>query len=569
LAPVRVCPQNPGAATAAAAEDILRNLLTLAGALRLLGLIAVLSGMAPALGNEGGADAAAGARADHPPATLRILNRDIVTMRASLAGSPPAVRVQRARDRLRDIPESAIDQPINVVPLVLGQDQGVQFLLGDHLLFAVLRGDVDPEAKQSFDALVAQTRSRVEDARKAWHASRDTPLLLRGLLRSAIATLVLGLAIWIVYRLSRRAVEWMERKRDILAARHEYVDWREFLARLAVGTMQLVQWFVLIVLGYSWLNAVLGSFVATTPIAHQLGAWLLGRLAWVADGLLHSLPGLVTIVIVLVVTRAVVDVLGYFFEAVQKGRLRVPMIHPETTGATRRIITLVAWGLGIAVAYPYLPGSDSEAFKGLSVLFGLMITLGSTGLVTQAMSGLVVIYSRSLRKGDFVEVNGAQGVVTEVSSLATKIINVRNEEITIPNSVLISAPIRNFSKLSGTQGTLLTTKVTIGYDTPWRQVHALLIEAAQKTPGVRATPMPYVYQRALSDFYVEYELYASIDRALDRIPILSALHASIQDCFNEHGVQIMSPHFLGQPDSAVVVARQDWYRAPAQPPSGG
>jgi hypothetical protein len=133
--------------------------------------------MAPALGNEGGADAAAGARADHPPATLRILNRDIVTMRASLAGSPPAVRVQRARDRLRDIPESAIDQPINVVPLVLGQDQGVQFLLGDHLLFAVLRGDVDPEAKQSFDALVAQTRSRVEDARKAWHASRDTPLL--------------------------------------------------------------------------------------------------------------------------------------------------------------------------------------------------------------------------------------------------------------------------------------------------------------------------------------------------------------------------------------------------------
>jgi len=547
----------------------LRNLLTLAGVLRLLGVIVVLSGMAPALGNEGGADAAAGARADHPPATLRILNRDIVTMRVTLAGSPPAVRVHRARERLRDIPESAIDQPINVVPLVLGQDQGVQFLLGDHLLFAVLRGDVDPEVKQSFDALVAQTRTRLEDARKAWHDSRDTPLLLRGLLRSAIATLVLGLAIWIVYRLSRRAVEWMERKRDILAARHDHVDWREFLARLTVGTMQLAQWFVLIVLGYSWLNAVLGSFVATTPIARQLGAWLLGRLAWLADGLLDSLPGLVTIVIVLVVTRAVVDVLGYFFDAVQKGRLRVPMIHPETTGATRRIVTLVAWGLGIAVAYPYLPGSDSEAFKGLSVLFGLMITLGSTGLVTQAMSGLVVIYSRSLRKGDFVEVNGAQGVVTEVSSLATKIINVRNEEITIPNSVLISAPIRNFSKLSGTQGTLLTTKVTIGYDTPWRQVHALLIEAAQKTPGVRTTPVPYVYQRALGDFYVEYELYASIDRALDRIPILSALHASIQDRFNEHGVQIMSPHFLGQPDSAVVVAPQDWYRAPAQPPAAG
>ena len=570
MAPVRVCPQNPGAAAGAAAEIILRYLLNPVDALRVLTLAVVFVWALPSLAAEGGAEpASAASQVEHSPATLRILNREIVTLRASLAGSPPAVRVQRARERLRDIPESAIDQPLNVVPLMIGQDQGVQFLLGDQVLFAVLRGDVDPESKQSFDALVAQTRARVEDARKAWHETRDTPLLLRGLLRSAIATLVLTLAIWIVYRLSRRAVEWMERKRDLLAARHDYVDWREFLARLAVGTMQLVQWFVLIVLGYAWLNTVLGSFVATMPIAHQLGDWLWGRLAWVADGLLGSLPGLVTIIIVLVVTRAVVDVLGYFFDAVQKGRLRVPMIHPETTGATRRNVTLVAWGLGIAVAYPYLPGSDSEAFKGLSVLFGLMITLGSTGIVTQAMSGLVVIYARALRKGDFVEVNGAQGVVTEVSSLATKIINVRNEEITIPNSVLISAPIRNFSKLSGTQGTLLTTKVTIGYDTPWRQVHALLIEAAQKTPGVRSTPVPYVYQRALSDFYVEYELYASIDRAMDRIPVLSALHASIQDRFNEHGVQIMSPHFLGQPDGAVVVPPQDWYRAPAQPPSAG
>ena len=570
LARLHVCPQNPGAAMGAVAEDILRSLLNRIGALPVLAFVVMLAGTGSACAADAGAETPApGARVEHPPAMLRILNRDIVMLRATLAGSPPAVRVQRARERLRDIPESAIDLPINVVPLRLGQDHGVQFLLGDQLLFAVLHGDVDTESRESFDALVTQTRERVEEVRKAWHQSRDRPLLLRGLLHSAIATLVLGLAIWIVYRLSRRAFEWMERKRDTLAARHDYVDWREFLARLAVGTMQLLQWFVLIVLGYSWLNAVLGSFVATRPIAHQLGAWLWGRLTWVADGLLGSLPGLVTILIVLVVTRAVVDVLGYFFDAVQKGRLRVPMIHPETTGATRRIVTLVAWGLGIAVAYPYLPGSDSEAFKGLSVLFGLMITLGSTGIVTQAMSGLVVIYARALRKGDFVEVNGAQGVVTEVSSLATKIINVRNEEITIPNSVLISAPIRNFSKLSGTQGTLLTTKVTIGYDTPWRQVHALLIEAAQKTPGVRTTPMPYVYQRALGDFYVEYELYASIDRALDRIPILSALHASIQDRFNEHGVQIMSPHFLGQPDGAVVVAPQDWYRAPAQPPAAG
>ena len=122
----------------------------------------------------------------------------------------------------------------------------------------------------------------------------------------------------------------------------------------------------------------------------------------------------------------------------------------------------------------------------------------------------------------------------------------------MPNSVLISSPIYNYSKLATDQGTLVSTKVTIGYDAPWREVHALLVSAAKATAGVRATPEPYVYQRALADFYVEYELFVSIDLAIRRVPILSALHANIQDAFNEAGVQIMSPHFMVQPERPVV-----------------
>ncbi|MBP8310295.1 MAG: mechanosensitive ion channel, partial [Burkholderiaceae bacterium] len=446
-----------------------------------------------------------------------------------------------------------------VVPFVLGESRGAQFMLGDSLLFSVLHGDLDPEHRQDFDALVRQTRDRIEGVRQAWHESRDRPLLLRGVFNTVLATLVLVLLVWFVARGGQRAVVSLEAARDRLAEQNTRVDWREFIARLAARTMQLVQWAVLLLLGYTWLRFVLGSFVATAPLSHQLSDWLLGKLDWVGEGVLAGLPGLMSIVIVLLVTRAIVDVLGYFFDAVQKGRMRVPLMHPETTTATRRIVTLITWGLGFAVAYPYLPGSNSDAFKGLSVLFGLMLTLGSTGLVTQAMSGLVVVYARALRKGDFVQINGVEGVVTEVASLATKIVNVRNEEITIPNSVLISSPIHNYSKLAGQQGTLVTTKVTIGYDSPWRQVHALLIEAARRTKGVRGEPAPFVYQRALSDFYVEYELYVSIDRAMERVPILSALHAHIQDMFNEAEVQIMSPHFLSQPDAAVIVPKSRWH----------
>ncbi len=502
-----------------------------------------------------------------PAATLRLLNREVITLRAELAGASPEVRVERALERLRGLPDSAIDTPLKVIPFTLGEARGVQFLLGDQLLFSVLRGDVDAESGQSFDELVRQTRVRAEEVRQAWHQSQDRALLLRGLLGVVAAAGVLALMIWLVYRGGRRLVDWLEAVRDRLAANNTHVDWREFLARLAARTVQLVQWFVLLLMGYVWLRFVLGSFVVSAPIADQLGGWLWRKLAWVGQGLLEGLPGLASIVIVLTVTRAIVDVLGYFFDAIQKGRLKVPMMHPETIAATRRIVTLIAWGLGVAVAYPFLPGASSEAFKGLSVLFGLMLTLGSTGIATQAMSGLVVVYARALRRGDFVQVNGVEGVVTEVASLATKIVNIRNEEITIPNSVLISNPIHNFSKLSGQQGTLVSTRVTIGYDAPWRQVQALLVGAAVRTPGVRADPAPFVYQRALSDFYVEYELFASIDRPLERVPILSALHGHIQDLFNEHGVQIMSPHFLSQPESPVVVPRSFWHAPPAAPDS--
>ena len=501
------------------------------------------------------------------PATLTILGREIVTFRTPLFGAVPAERVERARSRLRQLPESAIDRPLTTVSTTAGQLQGVQFFLGEHLLFSVLHEDVDAEAGQSFDDLVRQTRERLEGARAAWHDLRDRPLLLRGLAWAAFGTLVFALLVWVVHRAGGAGLRWLQQWRDRLAAVHAHVDLREFLARVVVGSLQVVQWLLFIALAYGWLRFVAGHFVLTAPIADRLDDWLLHKVVWVATGFAESIPGLLTIVIVVAITRAIADAVGYLFDSIAQGRLRMPLLHPDTTSATRRIVNTLVWGVGIAVAYPYLPGASSEAFKGLSVLLGVMVTLGSTGLVTQAMSGLVIIYSRALHKGDFVEVNGVQGVVMEISTLAVKLINVRNEEITIPNSVIVSAPIHNYSTLAGSQGTLLTTRVTIGYDAPWRQVHAMLIEAARRTAHVRPAPLPYVYQRALSDFYVEYELYVSIDRPLERIPILSALHANIQDTFNEHGVQIMSPHFFGQPAQAVVVPKEQWYASPAQPPA--
>ena len=210
------------------------------------------------------------------------------------------------------------------------------------------------------------------------------------------------------------------------------------------------------------------------------------------------------------------------------------------------------WLGTIAAAYPYLPGSGSEAFKALSLVVGLGLSLGSTGIVAQAMSGLVVIYSRALSRGDCVRIGDTEGVVTEVHLLSTRLLTVQGEEVTIPNTVVVNGPVKNFGRASKGQGALVSARVSIGYDTPWRKVHALLLDAAKDTPGLRADPAPYVLQRALDDFYVQYELFAAVEKPVDRPIVASALHARMQDGFNAAGVQIMSPHYVFQPRQPVL-----------------
>jgi small-conductance mechanosensitive channel len=260
----------------------------------------------------------------------------------------------------------------------------------------------------------------------------------------------------------------------------------------------------------------------------------------------------------------VARLVGLWFQAVEHGRVDPPgWLHPETAEPTRRLLTACVWLLGLVAAYPYFPGSQTEAFKGVSVLLGLMLTLGSSGIVTQVMSSFMITYSRALRVGDFVRIGEVEGTVTQLGMLSTKIKTPRNEEVTIPNAVVISQTTTDFSRMDHANGVLTPTSVTIGYDAPWRQVHALLLKAAERTPGLRANHPPIVFQTALEDFYVRYTLLVGLERQDRRVPTLADLHANIQDVFNEYGVQIMSPNYEADPASKKIVPKADWFAAPA------
>jgi small-conductance mechanosensitive channel len=239
-------------------------------------------------------------------------------------------------------------------------------------------------------------------------------------------------------------------------------------------------------------------------------------------------------------------------------------MEAETARATRRIVLVLIWVFALTAAFRYIPGSDSDAFKGISVLAGLMISLGAAGFVNQVISGLVIVRSLTYKSGEYAAVGSTEGTIAGIGMLSTKMVTPTRHEIAFPNALLVGSQVTNYSRLNDpSQGSIVVTTVTIGYDTPWRQVHAMLLQAAERTTGVRRQAEPRVLQRALGHFYVEYQLLFSIDRPETRRAVLSEMHGHIQDVFNESGVQIMSPHFERQPEQPVIVPSSAWYAAPA------
>ena len=500
------------------------------------------------------------------PAPFVVANREVFVFRATIANATPAERAENAGERLRALSFRSMAEPVVVQPVGNGRLIGV----GKTPIFGVLPDDIDPLGNLDLDATAAQAAQRLEQALSARAESLRPGVILRGLAQAFGGTVVAAILaaglLWVRRRVLGLFLRRTEAKREKLMLFG--IDLRERAAKLIEWAVRLALFVGLLFVAYLWLTYVFGRFPFTQPWADALGTFLFGLFANLGTAFVRAVPGLIAVAVIFLLARFAVHLAGEFFDAVDAGRVNVPGVFAETVGATRRLVTAVLWVAAVVVAYPYVPGSDGAAFKGVSVLVGVMVTLGGAGIVNQMMSGLVLVYSRALKKGDLVEVSGNTGVVTEVGPLSTKVRTRYREELTIPNALLTSSIVRNYTRLTGAEGAMIATKITIGYDAPWRQVHALLKLAAERADDVLADPPPIVLQSALSDFYVEYELRAYVASPERRIEALSNLHAAIQDAFNEFGVQIMSPNFEDQPAEKVWVPKARWHEAPAPPPAG-
>lgn len=503
--------------------------------------------------------------ADDVAAELKVENRNILVFRATLLGESPQVRAHRAKATIEEALQGGDELKVNLDPI---QDN-YMVLLGYSRAFIVSPEDVDPpgsSVRAAAEAAAANLRLAVAENREAG----SVRYLLSALGLAAVATLAYLLLLrgvgYVRGKLLNRLPDVMSRHSGRLKVGQTPLLGSRYLYYLVGRLIWLVYWLLVFLFSYQWLSFVLSRFPYTRPWGESLNVHLINLARYLINGMLDALPGLAVALCILIIARAISGFSRHVLQRMARpGNLR--WLTEETLQPTTRLTSLAIWLFAIVMAYPYLPGSGTEAFKGLSVLVGLMISLGASSVIGQAASGLILTYSRTLRVGEFVRIGDNEGTVTEVGVFNTTIRTGLGEVLTLPNSMITGSVTRNYSRIVQGQGYVVDTVVTIGYDTPWRQVEAMLIEAARRTDGILQTPAPQVFQTALSDFYPEYRLVAQAipSEPRPRALLLSVLHANIQDVFNEFGVQIMSPHYLGDPQEAKWVPREQWHAAPAKP----
>ncbi len=413
-------------------------------------------------------------------------------------------------------------------------------------------------------AIAQAIRTAVADHRQA----RSRPALLHSAVRTGVATVIAAAVCALVIWLSTRARAALERRygpriravgvQSFRIVRGEQI-W-EALQRL-LGVVRAI---VLLSIGFIYLEYVLGLFPWTRGTSRRLLAHVLDPLVVMGRGLIAGIPDILFLAVLVVLTRYGLKALHIVLTAVGRGELTLRGFEREWAEPTYKLLRVGVIVLALVVAYPYIPGSGTDAFKGLSIFLGVLLSLGSSAAIANLIAGYTMTYRRAFRVGDRVQIGDTMGDVTEMRLQVTHLRTVKQEEVIVPNSTILNSAVVNYSSLARRGGLILHTKVGIGYETPWRQVEAMLLQAAERTPGLMQEPPPFIRQQALGDFAVTYELNVYTDNAQAMGEIYTGLHRNILDVFNEYGVQIMTPAYEGDPELPKVVAKDQWFSAPAK-----
>jgi small-conductance mechanosensitive channel len=481
---------------------------------------------------------------------------------------PAADRARAISDRLAAV---AADPSISVDSLRVFESDGIsQIAAGDRPIAAVVDADAALE-EVGRPQLAAAHLTRFRQAILDYRAARSPAALRSDAVATAVATAVLAVVVvvlvWFWRWVDRLLKGLLERRIHSVGIQSFEVMRAEQITHGLRGAFLTIRTAAFLAIGLVYIGYVLTQWPSTRAISDDFANFALAPLRVIAGGIAVHIGDLVFLAVLAFVIRVILRLVRLFFFAVGRGDVTLSGFEKEWAEPTYKIIRLLIVAFGIIVAYPYIPGSGSAAFQGVSVFVGIVFSLGSSTAIANIIAGYMLTYRRAFKVGDRVKIGDSYGDVEKVRLQVTHLRSIKNEEFVIPNAEVLSSHVMNYSSLAHERGLILHTEVGIGYETPWRQVEAMLLNAAERTAGLVREPPPFILEKALGDFAVTYELNVYCDNVKAMAALYAELHRNILDVFNEYGVQIMTPAYEGDPEVPKVVPPKDWYTAPAVTPS--
>ena len=494
--------------------------------------------------------------------------KPLFPIKAQVLSFSPADRARTISNRL----EKLVRDPLFRIESIksINGDSTTDIVAGDKVLLSVTEADAVASGKPRpvlADEYTQQLKSALELRSKEFSAHSIT----LGIIYSVVATVSLLFLIILINQMLPRILLLLEtwKGRYIRTLRLQSIEvlHEDRIVAVIGTTIKTIRIVLYLLLITFYIPLVMSFFPWTRGYSSKYADYVINPLEKIGGAIIGYLPNVFIILVISFITHFVIKFTAFIFSELESRTISILGFYPEWAKPTFRIARFLIIVFALVAAFPYLPGSESPAFKGISVFVGVLISLGSSSAISNIVAGIMLTYTRAYKLGDRVKIADTVGDVIEISSLVTRIRTIKNVDITVPNSMVLGSHITNFSSSAQEYGLILHTTVTIGYDAPWRTVHDLLISAARATRNILEHPEPFVLQTSLDDFYVSYQINAYTDKPSDMARTYSELHTNIQEKFNEGGVEIMSPHYSSLRDGNMATIPESYlpgtYRKPS------
>jgi small-conductance mechanosensitive channel len=490
----------------------------------------------------------------------------VITERA--VSFPPADRARLISERIARLVKDPLFHTGSIT--TVNTDVTTDIVSGETVIMSITDKDSEAAGKTK-EALAKEFAGKIRAAIEIHNREYSMRSILFGGIYAFIATLFL-VALFIISKflfpkITGKIESWRGTRIRSIKIQSVEILHEDRIVELLIKTVKWLRILFFLAFFSFYFLIVFSLFPWTRGLSAKLYDYIAAPVEKIGHGILSYLPNLFYIAIIIIFTHLAIRITRFFFLEIEKRTITLPGFFPEWAMPTFKILRFLAIAFALVVAFPYLPGSESPAFRGVTIFLGVLLSLGSTSAVANIVAGFILTYMRALNLGDRVKIADTIGDVVEKNLLITRIRTIKNVDITIPNTMVLGSHIINYSSSAKDYGLILHTSVTIGYDAPWRKVHELLIAAALSTENIVELPAPFVLQTSLDDFYVTYELNTYTEKPSMMARTYSELHQNIQDKFNEAGLEIMSSHYSQLRDGNHTTIPEDYlpssYRAPA------